>query len=163
MDHLKFLSCPLRGLLFIWLNHCICVIHTTHEGLCRAPFSGRKVKGQGHRRRLKFWLSPLRGSLFIWPNHFIGDIHTTHERAMCRAPFSEGKVNGQGHNAFEFWHCPLCWFPQFCRVCLWRHAYLIGLSLPRGVAAIRSLDLLVYIYTHDYFSPTTLYLKCTIL
>ena len=51
--------------------HFICGIHTTHEvTMCRAPFPGQKVKGQGHRGRSKFWLCPLRpywtDSLHMW-------------------------------------------------------------------------------------------------
>ena len=47
MSHLKYLSCPLRGFLLSWSNHFICGMHTTHDwAMCRAPFSGRMVKGQ---------------------------------------------------------------------------------------------------------------------
>ena len=43
----KFLPCPLRGSVPIWLNNFICGTYTTHEGtMCHAPFSGPKSKGK---------------------------------------------------------------------------------------------------------------------
>ena len=76
--------------------------------MCRAPFPGQKVKGQGHAGRSRFWPCLLRGSVPIGPIHFICGTHTTHEVMMCRAPFLGQKVKGQGHTGrSKFWPCPL--------------------------------------------------------
>ena len=42
--------------------------------MCRAPFSGRKFKGQGHSGRFNFWPCPLRGFVPIWLHHFMHDM-----------------------------------------------------------------------------------------
>ena len=65
--------------------------------MCRAPFSGQKVKGQGHKGRSKFWLRQLRHFVPIRPIPIISGTNTTHDWTMCRAPFSGQKVKGQGH------------------------------------------------------------------
>ena len=74
--------------------------------MCRVPFPGRKVKGQGHTGPLKskvkwfsekFFLCPLHNSVGIRWIWFICDMDVTHERMMCRVPFPGRKVKGQGH------------------------------------------------------------------
>ena len=84
----EVLSHSLRGFLFVWLYPFIYSINTTHDGtMCHVPFSGWKVKDQGHMRCSKFFPCPFRGFFLIWPNHLICGIHATHEGAMCRATF----------------------------------------------------------------------------
>ena len=78
--------------------HYKCGTHTTHEvTICRAPFLGQKVKGQGHTGRLKFLQCPFHVSVPFRPVHFICGTHTTHKVMMCCTPFLDQKVKGQGH------------------------------------------------------------------
>ena len=95
----------LTGSLHIW--HI-----TTHEGkMCHAPFSGWKVKGQGHMDVSKFLPCPLCSSVPISPIHFIWETHTTHEVVMCRAPFPGQNVIVQGHAGhLKFLLSPPCVF-----------------------------------------------------
>ena len=110
--------------LLIWPNYFVCVIHITHEGaMCHAPFSGWKVKGQGHMVSVNFWPCLLRGFIPVWLNHFVHDIHTTHEGLMCRDPFSGWKVKGKGHmDHFKLWPCLLCGF-----VPIWLNHFICGI------------------------------------
>ena len=92
-----------------YLTESMCGIRTTHEGaMCRSPFLGQNVKGQGNMSRFKFLSCPLCGFVPIWLNYFICGVHTTHEGTICRAPFSEWKVKGQGHmGSSKFLPCSL--------------------------------------------------------
>ena len=82
----SYWPCRLRGFPFIKPNQLIFGIHTTHErALLHAPFSGWKVKNEGHIGLLKSLSCPLRGFFLILWNQFICGIHTTHDGrcAVC--------------------------------------------------------------------------------
>ena len=91
--------------------------------MCRTPFPGQKVKGQGHRSTCS-----LHGSVPIWLIHFICGTHTSHEVVMCRTPFAGQKVKGQGHNGHsKFLPCPLCG-----SIPIWPIHFLCGTHIPWG-------------------------------
>ena len=118
-----FLQCPLRGSILIWLNHFIYGIYTTHEGMvCRALFSGWKVKGQAGTRRSKFYrVRFIAPSLFHL--HFVWDTHTTHGVKMCRAPFPPQRVKGQGHTG----HLKFLTWPLRGFLLLWPNHFIYGI------------------------------------
>ena len=84
--YVNFVLQPTHELYGLW---CWCDISMYKVTPCRAPFSGWKVKDQGHTGSFKFW--PC-GFVSIWLNHFICGVHTTYEGTMCHAPFSGWKV-----------------------------------------------------------------------
>ena len=70
-----------------------------------APFSGRKVKGQGHMGHFKFWPCPLHGSLFDQITSYVAYIQ--HMRGRCVAH----------HFQDEKWKVKVTWVvSSFCRV-----------------------------------------------
>ena len=87
--------------------------YTTHEGvMCRAPFSGWKVNGQGHMGRFKFWSCLLCGFIPIWLNHFICGIHATHEGLCVAHHFQDER--SRSHRSFLV----------LALSALWLHPYL---------------------------------------
>ena len=99
----RFWPSPPRGFIFIWPNHFIFGIHTTHGGAkCWASCSRWNVKCQGHTGRFKFWPCPLSGLLLIWPHHFICGIHTTHEMRgdISRTIFKTKCQGSRSHGSF---------------------------------------------------------------
>ena len=117
--------------LFDWITS----IRTTHED---APFSGWKVKCQGHTGHSKFLLCRLRGFLRIWPNHFICGIHRTHEGRRVTHHFRIKGQRSRSHGSFKFFTLSALWLPPYCLV------KYVGIWWLWHAAAIRSLDLFVF-------------------
>ena len=96
VTQVKIMLCPFRGSLLNWPNHFICGIHTTQEGaMSHAPFSGRKVIGQGHTGRFKFWPCLLCGLVPIWIASYVAYIQHTRERCVaCHIQDQRSNVTG---------------------------------------------------------------------
>ena len=113
-----FLPCPLCGSMPIWPSF-IWGRNTTHEiTMCRAPFPGQQIKGQGQTGHLKFLPCLLRRSVPTdRVTSHVAQIQLTHNVMMCHAPFPAQKFRGQGVTQTV---------RSFCAVrSVWLHAFLI--------------------------------------
>ena len=128
----SFELCYVCGFLLIWPNNFIYGLHTTHEGpMCRAPFSGRKVKGQGHMDLSIFLPCPLCSSIPISPIQLIWYTHNpwghnvscTISRSKCQRSWSHGWFE-----VFAPWLPP--YLTKSCHMCHTHNIWGCNVSRP---------------------------------
>ena len=98
----------------IWLNHFICSIHITHEGtMCHGPFSGWKVKSQGHMDQPKCLVCSLCSSVPISTIHFIWDTNNPWGRNVSRTISRSKAQRSRSHGSFQVCALSTTWLPPY--------------------------------------------------